>query len=130
MQSLGILNFAEFLRTPIPQNTSGWLLLAFVQDRLFRNSATITGKNICVEFSFLIRLQASSLTLYQKKSPVQVFSWDFCEYFSNNFSKELFRVTPSKCHNQVFSLRYGTLKSKHYFDVVSTTLIFFFATVF
>ena len=43
---------------------------------------------------------------------------------------ELLRVTASKCRIQVFSLRYGTLKSKHYFDVISTTLMFFFVTVF
>ena len=41
-------------------------------------------ENTCVGVSFLIKLQALSLQLYLKNTPVEVFSCEFCETCKNN----------------------------------------------
>ena len=49
------------------------------------NSATFAGKNIYIEVSFLIRLQASSLTLYQKRLRRRCFPDTFAKILGTPF---------------------------------------------
>ena len=46
-----------------------------------------------VLFFFLIKLQA--FRLYQKETPTQVFSCEYCEIFKSNYFEEHLRMTAS-----------------------------------
>ena len=67
-----------------------------------------------------------------KITPAQLFSSDFCENIRNTFLIELLRWLPlTVLFKEVFSLPHGTLKSKHYFNVVSSySAHVFFVIVF
>ena len=60
---------------------SGGVLWKKYSKKILQNSQ----KSICAEVSFLIKLQTSSLKLYWKRIPAQLFSWHFWEIFNNNF---------------------------------------------
>ena len=55
-------------------------------------------ENTCIGVSFLIKLQASSLQLYLKETPTQVFSCEFCEIFNNTFFQ---RTTPIAASGEI-----------------------------
>ena len=82
---------------------SGTCLQCFVQDCLHRKFCSVYRKNnICGEVSFLVKFQASCLTLH-KETPAQVFSWDFYENFRNTFLIELIRLTANISTRFVFT---------------------------
>ena len=46
---------------------------------MFLKISKKSQKNNCARVSFLIKLQAGSLQLYQTKTPAEMFSCEFCE---------------------------------------------------
>ena len=53
------------------------------------------NKHLCRSL-FLIKLQDWNLQLYKEETPIQVFSFEFCEIFKNKFYMEHPRVTVSE----------------------------------
>ena len=74
---------AKFLKTPLLQNTSGRLLLAFLCNVC--KIGKIHRKTLCLRLLFL-----------KKATLTQVFSCKFCEIFKNTFFTEDVRVTASE----------------------------------
>ena len=61
-------------------------------------------ENNCTRVTFLIKLHASSLQLYLKKTVAQVFSYEFCKIIKNNFSCRTPPVAASEFVFQVFGI--------------------------
>ena len=57
---------------------------------VFLRISLYSQENNCVGVSSFIKLLASSLQLYYKETPTQMFSCEFCEIFKNTF----FQRTP------------------------------------
>ena len=52
--------------------------------------------NTCSGVSFLVKLKAGGLQLYEKNTPIQVWSCELCEIFKNTFFIEKLRAVTSK----------------------------------
>ena len=74
----------HIFRTPLPENTSGWLLLYSVKKVFFLNFAKFTGKLLCQSL-FFNKVVGWSLQLYQKEALAQVLSGELYKNFKNNF---------------------------------------------
>ena len=77
----------SFIRYLSPDNKTifVWYYLSscpkvFCKKGVYRNFSKFTGKPLCWSV-FLIKLQVSSLQLYDKEIPVKVFSRKFCAIF-------------------------------------------------
>ena len=90
----------------------------FIKKVYFENSA-----------KFLILQKVASLQpdALLRKTPAQVFSYDFRKIFESIILTELPWATASKCNatfKELFSLLHRTFKCKHCLNVVSTWIIF------
>ena len=57
--------------------------------KLFLIISQYSQENTCVGVSFLINcLLIKGLQLYSKETPAQVFSWEYCQIFKNNYFEE------------------------------------------
>ena len=73
----------HIFRTPLPESTSGWLLLYSVKKVFFLNFAKFTGKLLCQSL-FFNKVVGWSLQLYQKEALAQVLSGELYKIFKNN----------------------------------------------
>ena len=95
------VNLLYIFRTPLPKNTSKWLILKvakkkkqpselFYKNRCFR----VSGKHLCWSL-FFIKLQVNFI----KETPTQVFSSEFCEIFKSIiFKNNSGRLLQQKIH--------------------------------
>ena len=74
------------------KQSPGSVLLKKLHLKIFQNSEETT----CAWVSFLIKLQAGGLQLYQMQAPVQVFPCEFFEIFNNTSFEEHLLTTASK----------------------------------
>ena len=67
----------------------------FFKIEVLKNFTMFTGKHLCWSLC-LVKLQSSGLPLYQKKTPVQVFSSKYCKIIKNRFFYKTLLVAFSK----------------------------------
>ena len=60
-----------------------------------KNLENFTGKHQCQRL-FFHKVTDSGLQFYQKETLAQMFSYEFCKIFENNFFSEYLRVTASE----------------------------------
>ena len=76
------------------ENKTSHMRLIFFLYLHTKQKVAHTEENV-VGVSFLQRSTSSSLQLYQKETPTQVFSCEICEIFKNTYFEEHLRTTTS-----------------------------------
>ena len=68
-----------------------------IRKRFLKNFSIFIEKPLCWTL-FLIKLQASELQLYQKETPTQVFSCEYCKNFKNIYFEEHLQMTAASSY--------------------------------
>lgn len=100
LKTIGHVNSYKLIRVNcIKLAYNSWreeaFLYMFYKQHVVKNFEEFTGKHL-LRSVFFQKLKAGDLELYEKKTPVQVCSFEFCKSFKSTFFIEYLRSVASK----------------------------------